>query len=174
MEELDNGFQIIEGKKNILVVAGHNFEHGRQGKMKFAEWGTGDIARNLCNKFDLFGLISTKEQLDPNWYVDSPFREEIRKLIMKNNIKLVVDIHGSGMQNEELVFCRGNKKFKESYAVIVRNFLKNEQLTLAEELDEKVAVVEIEIREDGRIPTINEEKFKKAQQIIIDLINKIL
>ncbi len=174
MEELDNGFQIIEGKKNILVVAGHNFEHGRQGKIKFAEWGTGDIARNLCDKFGIIGLISTKEQMDPNWYVDSPFREEIRQLILKNKIKLVVDIHGSGMQNEELVYWRGNKRFKENYAIEVRDFLKNEQITLAEELDEKVAVVEVEIREDGRIPTIDEENFKMAQQIIIDLMNKLL
>ena len=174
MEEIDKGFQIIEGKKNILVVAGHNFEHGRQGKIKFAEWGTGDIARNLCDKFGLFGIISTKEQLDPNWYTDSPFREEVRKLILKNNIKLIVDVHGSGMQNEELVFWRGNKKFKEVYKIEARNFLKNEQITLAEELDEKVAVLEVEIREDGRIPTIDEENFKNAQQIVIDLVKKLV
>jgi hypothetical protein len=173
MEELDLGWQIIEGQKNILIVAGHNFEHGRKGKIKYAEWGTGEMGRRLCGKYGFWGIISTKKQMDPNWYTESPFREEIKKIILKNNIQLVIDIHGSGMQNEELIYLRGNKKFKEKYKIETRNFVNNEQLTLAEEWDDKVAVVELEIREDGRIPTIDEVKYKEAEKIINDLMGKL-
>lgn len=173
MDELDWGFQIIEGTKPILVVAGHNFEQGRQGRIKFAEWGTGVIGRRLCDKYRFFGIISTKKQMDPNWYTDSSFREKVKEIIVKNKIELVIDLHGSGIQNEELVYLRGNKKFKDKYKIEVRNFIENEQMTLAEELDEKIAVVEIEIREDGRIATIDENKYKEAQKIISNLIIKI-
>ena len=67
MDELDLGWQIIEGRKNILMVAGHNFEHGRKGVIKYAEWGTGKLVRALCEKYGYFGIVSTKENLDPNW-----------------------------------------------------------------------------------------------------------
>lgn len=81
MEELDKGWQILEGEKTVLVIAGHNLTHGRSGKMKVADMGTGNIARLLCEKYRFWGIVSTRKQLDPNWYVDSPFREEVKKLI---------------------------------------------------------------------------------------------
>ena len=77
------------------------------------------------------------------------------------------------MQNEELIYLRGNKVFKEKYNVDVRNFVNNDQLTLAEEFDNKIAAIEIEIREDGRIPTIDEVKYKEAQNIINDLMKRL-
>jgi hypothetical protein len=173
IEEINNGWQIIEGKKPILIVAGHNFEHGRDGKMKFAEWGTGVMVRRLCELVDGQGLVSTRKQMDPNWYFDSPFREEVREIILKNKITLVIDMHGSGMQNEELVYLRGNKKFREKYMINVKGFVKNKQLTLAEEWNESVPIVEIEVREDGRIPTINEENYKRAQEIVKNLVESL-
>ena len=175
MDELDLGWQIIEGKKNVLIVAGHNFEHGRKGVIKYAEWGTGKLVRELCEKYGYFGIVSTKENLDPNWYFSSNFREKIREIVLEKQINLIVDIHGSGMQNEELVYLRENSIFKDKYGqkVFTKDFVKNDQLTLAEEFDNKIAAVEVEIREDGRIPTIDEVKYMEAQNIINDLMKKL-
>ena len=117
MDELDSGFQIVEGGKNILVVAGHNFNQGREGKIKWADLGTGEIARTICDKFGFYGIISTREQLDPNWYINSPFREEIKEIIKDKNIELIIDVHGKSLGADKLVELKGNKKFKEKYKI---------------------------------------------------------
>lgn len=173
MEELDYGWQTIDGDKNILIVAGHNFSHGRQGKIKIADLGTGCITRKICEKFGFFGIISTREQLDPNWYINSPFREKIREIIKEKNIDLVIDVHGKSLGSQNLVELIGNKKFKEKYKVKVEDFKENGQLTLAEEYDEKIPILEIEIREDGRVPTVDEVKYKESEKLIFELMEKL-
>ena len=174
INELDKGWQLIDGRKPIFIVAGHNFGQGRNGEIKMADLGTGDIARNLCDKYGFWGIVSTKMQMDPNWYFDSPFREKIRNIISEKKIKLVIDIHGKNLAARELVELKGNKKFKEKYYIKVNEFINNNQETLAEELDDLVPVLQLEIREDGRVRTIDETKFIEAEKIINDLIEKLI
>ena len=112
--------------------------------------------------------------MDPNWYFDSPFREKIRNIISEKKIKLVIDIHGKNLAARELVELKGNKKFKEKYYIKVNEFINNNQETLAEELDDLVPVLQLEIREDGRVRTIDETKFIEAEKIINDLIEKLI
>jgi len=173
MDELDLGWQTIEGKKKILVVAAHNFRQGRDGKIKAADMGTGDLARMICERYGTFGLISTREQLDPNWYINSPFREKVKEIIKEKNIMLVIDVHGKNLGAEKLLELKGNNKFKEIYKIEVNNFIENKQETLAEEMDKSVPVLQIEIREDGRVKTVNEVKYIEAQNLINDLMNKL-
>ena len=174
MDELDFGFQIIEGKNPILIIAGHNFNHGRDGKIKLADLGTGDIVRNLCQKYNFYGLVSTRNQLDPNWYANSSFRQKVKEIIKNKNIILVVDVHGKSLSSQNLIELKGNLKFKEKCSITVNNFINNNQQTLAEELDSVIPVLQIEIREDGRIDTIDRAKFAEAQKTIINLIDKIV
>lgn len=174
MRELDDGWQLIEGKRNILVVAGHNFNQGREGKIKLADLGTGDIARKICDQFGFWGIISTRKQLDPNWYPNSPFREKIKETIKEKNIDLIIDIHGKSLGAEKLIELKGNDLFKSKYKIVTGDFLKNDQQTLAEEMNETVPVLQVEIREDGRIRTINEEGYFEAEKEINGLINKLL
>lgn len=173
MEELDRGFQVIEGMKNVLVVAGHNFGQGRDGKIKLADLGTGEVARKICEKFGFLGIISTRDQLDPNWYINSPFREKIKEIIKDKKIFLVIDIHGKSLGSENLLELKGNKKFKEKYNIEVDSFVENKQETLAEELNTTTAVLQMEIREDGRVRTIDEVKYVEAEKMVSNLINKL-
>ena len=174
MDELDFGWQIIEGEKPILVVAGHNFAQGRYGKIKSADLGTGAVARDMCKKYIFWGIISTKEQMDPNWYVNSPFREKVKEIIKQKQIKLILDIHGSNLGRDDLVKLIGNKKFKENYKIEADSFKDDQQTTLAEELNNEAAVLQIEIREDGRVRTIDEVKYDETQNIIKDLLDKLI
>jgi len=170
MEELDNGFQVIVGNKKVLVVAGHNFNHGRKGKIKLADLGTGEVTRKICDRFGFWGIVSTREQLDPNWYISSPFREKIKIIINENNIGLIIDIHGKNLGADKLLELKGNRMFRKKYKIEVGDFLKNDQETLAEELDGLTAVLQIEIREDGRVRTINEEQYVEAEKMINNLM----
>lgn len=174
MEELDLGYQLIKGTKQVLIVASHNFNQGREGKIKWADLGTGKIVRDLAEKHGCFGIVSTKNQMDPNWYTESPFRQKVREIVTKEHISLIVDVHGSSMANDKLLVMRGNKKFKDIFRLDVLDFVNNDQITIAEELNESVAVIEVEIREDGRISTIDEKKYFEAQKLIEDLLIKLM
>lgn len=173
MEELDNGWQIIVGKIKVLVVAGHNFSQGREGKIKWADLGTGELVRKICDDFKFWGIISTREQMDPNWYVNSPFREKIREIVKKKNIGLIIDIHGKNLGAEKLVELKGNKKFKEKYKIKVNDFVENDQETLAEEMNNLVPVLQMEIREDGRVKTIDEVKYNESGIIVTKLMKHL-
>lgn len=173
VDELDCGWQVVEGRKPIIVVAGHNFRQGREGRMKPADMGTGRMAREICEKYGFWGIVSTRDQLDPNWYVDSPFRKKVKQMIVNLGIKLVIDIHGSKLGSEELLELKGNKRFRKKYGIEVEDFRQNNQTTLAEEMEEVVAALQIEIREDGRIETIDKLKFCEAEKLINNLLNKL-
>ena len=178
MEELDLGWQIIEGKKPILIVAGHNFNQGRKGKIKWADIGTGDIARKICEENNFWGIISTRDQIDPNWYTDSPFREKVKELIKTNKIEMILDIHGRKLGSSELIELIGNNCFIKKYSKKlnewkINNCVDDEQITLAEELDETLPVLVLEIREDGRIKTIDENKYNESQKLIKVLIENL-
>lgn len=174
MEELDLGWQIIEGKKPVLMVAGHNFAQGRVGRMKYAEWGTGDMVRRLCDKYGFWGIVSTRKQLDPNWYIYSNFREKVKEMVRSKQIEVVVDIHGRSMTSPVLVEMIANNLFKEKYKIKTREFFNDNQTNLTEDLGELVPTVEVEIREDGRVPTIDEGKYMEAQKILNDFTEKLL
>lgn len=178
MKELDQGWQLIKGKKSVLVVAGHNFNQGRKGRIKWADIGTGDIARKMCEKYEFWGIISTKDQMDPNWYVDSPFREKVKELIKFNKIAMILDIHGRKLRAKELIELIGNNLFIKDYSKKLTNWkikkcVDDEQITLAEELDDLIPVLVLEIREDGRVSTIDDKKYVECQKLLNILIKKI-
>jgi hypothetical protein len=174
MEELDRGYQLIEGTKAILVVAAHNFRQGREGIIKGADLGTGEIVRKICKKFNIYGLVSTREQMDPNWYPHSNFREEVKEIIKTKKIELVIDIHGRILSSPNLVEIVANKIFQEKYKIITRDFVNSSQENLVEEMEGVIPAVEVEIREDGRVPTVDEVKYREAEKIINELMEKLI
>ncbi len=175
MKELDEGWQILKGELPILVIAAHNFNQIREDKEKVADLGTGDISRNLCEKFNLWGIVSTRIQSDPNWDIHSAFRQQVREIIKTNNIVLVIDVHGSKLGSEELISISTNKVFWDKYDLfeleIPMNLFKDDdQYTICEELENEVAAIQLEIREDGRVNTIDPEIFESCQKKLDQLI----
>ena len=49
--------------------------------------GTGELVRSYCQKLGWWGLVSTRAQLDPNWYATSPFREKVKEIIKAKKIE---------------------------------------------------------------------------------------
>lgn len=156
---MSNGWKIIKGSMPILLVAAHNYPHLRKNKIKPRDIGTGSLVKALCNDYGCWGMITTKVQADPNWYLSSSFREKIKEIINQYEIKMVIDIHGRKKDSPELIELYPNNAFRKTYSEllkdkVVNEFVNNEQITLAEDLD-KIGLpsVEVEIRKDGRLPT---------------------
>lgn len=97
-------------------------------------------------------MISTKIQEGPNWYTDSKFRRELKRILEKNDIIAVFDIHGRKSEWPTLVDYYPIKYFKEKYTHLsegknVMDFKDNDQLTICEEIS--IPALELEIRRGG-------------------------
>ena len=171
-----NDWSLIQGKKPILLVASHNYPQIRKSYIKPGDMGTGFLVETLCKNSNAWGIITTKVQLDPNWYANSPFRKRVKQLIKTNNIKFVLDIHGRREDYPHLLELLPNNSFNKRVINLpksfhVNSFVDNEQLTLAEDLDKKsIACAEIEIRKDGRIKEINKENYLTVIKKIVELL----
>jgi len=162
-------WQIIEGKVPVLLVAGHNAPHLRNGQIKKRDWGTGNMVSYLCEKTGAFGIITTEIQLDPNFYEEAEFRNKVIELISHKAIKLVIDIHGRRADYPYLIEFFINKYFDQKLLtgeMMYNSQMRNQKL-LINAL--KVPGVEVEIRKDGR--TWGTENFGKVIEKLEKIIN---
>jgi hypothetical protein len=178
MQEIYQGWQLIKGKNPLLLTAGHNFPQIRKGKFKPRDVNTGKLVRRLARKTNSWGLVSTRVQLDPNWYERAPFRIKVKQIIAKQKIKCVVDLHGKNLGAEDLLTVYANKTFKNNFSRLIKDFKKKEfiddqQLTLAESLDQqRIFALQIEIRKDGRVKTIANNQCSFVEKAMEKLIRQ--
>ena len=172
----DKKWKIVGGLNHVLIIASHNFPHIRKDKIKKRDTATGAVVENLCAETQSWGIISTSTQKDPNWYVYSPFRLKIKKLIYELDIKVIYDIHGRKINSPKLVEYLPNVPFSILFGNLLQKlptkaFKKNSTLTFSEDLERmSVPALEIEIRKDARI--IDSYEYKLAIDQIKDIINK--
>lgn len=128
-------FDFIEGKIPILISAPHGTKHfrSRTGEWREEDEYTSAIAiklGQLTGAHVIYTKNKTKE--DPNDDEVSEYRDEIKKIIKKYNIKFVADIHGAGMDYDFSV-CVGtmddskNKSSCPIFKDVIINTLKDFQ-----------------------------------------------
>ena len=103
-----DGFEILSGggSKRILISAPHAVEQTREGKIKFPEPTTGEIARDL-NKLGYPAIIKTENlNDDANYDIEHPYKKQLLKYCKENNIEFVVDLHQLS-NKREMDFCLG-------------------------------------------------------------------
>lgn len=91
------GILVKNGKIPILISTPHSVPQTREGKYKGKEFFTGGIGQHLHNKTGCFLIQSlASENHDPNYDTEekSIYKQELTKLVTKNNIQLVIDLHG--------------------------------------------------------------------------------
>ena len=90
-------FEIIEGKIPILISAPHSVRQFRNGKIKAKDSYTGAIAIILQKEINCYCIYKTKNNNDDANYdlENNNYKEELLKIINKNKIKLLLDIHGA-------------------------------------------------------------------------------
>lgn len=162
-------WKIIEGKKPVLLVAGHNAPHMRNGEIKKRDWGTGNMVKYLCEKTDTWGIITTEIQLDPNFHEDAELRNEVNKIIRDQGIGLVIDVHGRRSDYPYLIEFFVNKYFDLMVLegeMVFKSEVRNQKL-LVNSL--QIPAAEVEIRRDGR--TWGTESFEKVIGKLLNLID---
>ena len=93
----DKDYIIKKGRIPILFTAPHAMKQVREdGTIKAGEPYTKAIALYLNKYFDVNCMIKTKDTgLDANRDNRDEFKTELLRFIKDNNIKLVIDLHGS-------------------------------------------------------------------------------
>lgn len=91
----DKDHIVFNGLNNILISAPHGVSQVRLGKLKFQETGSLSTALYLYNQSNCFFIAKTKNNNDDaNFDKDSEYKNTIRELIKKYNIKYILDFHG--------------------------------------------------------------------------------
>jgi len=188
-------FEIIEGKKPVLLSAPHAFLHKRpklSGAYRQGERFTDDIVKEICSVTGAWGIVlSANIDYDPNYHQmeRNEYKKAVQKLCKKNNINQFIDIHGmaDGSDFDLGIFYPIRFTKSKSFADIVREEIGKRELygvssTLFEFRDDneetlgefvagkmKIPAIQIEIsryiREDERL----RKSFVKN---LSDIINK--
>ncbi len=88
-------FRYERGRLPILLSAPHGAAHRRNGRYKQEDEYTSAIARLVAAETGAHVLYSyALSDSDPNWDVDSPYKDCLRSLVADCDIGFVLDIHG--------------------------------------------------------------------------------
>lgn len=105
---MDNGYRIIPGDRPILLTVPHAVPHLRPGYSwrwpKAAEDHTELVAQRLRGMTGAWLIIPVGiQERDPNWFSNSPYTAAATETIQRNDLQLVVDIHGAPSIRTSLV-----------------------------------------------------------------------
>ena len=194
-EKGGNSFAIIEGQVPIIISAPHCVEQTREGRVKSSEGETGAIAQYVAKKTQCYCIYKTYNNNDDANYdiYNNPYKEEIKKLINKNNIKLLLDLHGASYENEfdiELGTGEGKNLQGKQYLIdeLKINFIKNNikkitvdtkfkaisEHTISRSISQKTKIPCVQIEINGKYRYIqNIDEIEKTVNALVDFINQI-
>lgn len=95
--------KIRKGRIPIIVSAPHAVNHYRETEVKFADQFTGGIAYFLYKRCGCHLIYSASyNEVDPNFddIQECTYKKELEKYIKDNDIKFLIDLHGSKAERE--------------------------------------------------------------------------
>lgn len=97
-------FEKICGKNNIILSAPHCVLHTREKCVRPRETKTGVLVKTLSKKCDINGIYKIKnEDNDANWDKVCEYKRELVKIVRKDKIKALIDLHGmAAWRNEDI------------------------------------------------------------------------
>jgi len=169
-ESNKDSFNVVEGNNPILLSAPHAYPHIRpnfENTPKKNELYTKEITQTMAEKLDVNAIYTTsKQNLDPNWYIESAYRKRVLELIAEESVKVFIDIHGLNIKNREDIIIFVNKldvEGKEIAQQLLKNLIKyfkevsikelvnNEQFTITEHTFEKYRIPSIQLELNLRV-----------------------
>ncbi len=91
----------IKGQVPILVSAPHASVHERMHKHKRQEFYTGATSVMLHSLTGCHTLYTNRVlEFDPNYYDDSSYKTKIAQIAKENNIRFLIDLHGTGPEKD--------------------------------------------------------------------------
>ncbi len=190
-----DGSIYVKGEAPILISAPHASVHERMGKLKRQEFFTGAVSIIIHSLTDCHTLYTNRVlKLDPNFYDDSSFKIKLAEIVKANDIKFLIDLHGTGPEREHDIYpgVGVNKEFllgsNDCLEELENAALLNEisigsldvfpaakQMTVTKYAARVLQVpsVQIEINRRLREPEKTPEDFIKLIKFLRDFIEKL-
>ena len=188
-------FEIEKGKIPIILSAPHCVPQTRNGKIKQEEGETGAIVQIIAKKTQCYTIFKTSHQNDDaNYDIDkNMYKENLREIINRENIKLLLDLHGAKNENAfdiEIGTDEGKNINQKNYIVAqlkeklnkqkIFNIVENQKFkassihTICKYIHETTNIPCIQLEITGRYRYIeNLEGIKKLIMGIEDFIETI-
>ncbi len=190
-------YEVIQGKKPILLSAPHVFSHKRpslSSKYRQGECWTDYIVKNTSLESKSHGIVALKKlEYDPNYHIieKNPYKKTIEEIVLRNQIKCFFDIHGLSNEHQYdfgIYFLKQYTKSKKiayqlaealnkgglrNCLIQILNIQEGKQKTLTEFVssDLKVPSIQIEISRDIREKdNLRESLIKNFSEFLPTLI----
>lgn len=190
-----NLYKIRGFKSNVMLSAPHSVNQIRKGNIKYAEVYTGSMTEYLSENLSVCSIIKTlNDNDDANFDDNSKYRNEAVKLVERNEIKFLIDIHGASESRDfdiEIGTARGKNinynddiveiclKLAKEYGFLNVNvddlFTASNKNTVSRYVNEKTGIyaIQLEINKKYRSPHTNYKDFENMLQFISHLITTI-
>ena len=100
-----DGSIYVKGEVPILISAPHSCVHERMGKPKRQELYTGALSVMLHSLTGCHATYANRVlKKDPNYYDDSSYKTKLGEIVKANDIKFLIDLHGTGSQKDHDVY----------------------------------------------------------------------
>jgi len=88
-------FSVFPGQIPVLLSAPHGAAHYRNGKLKPEDEYTAGLAQLVAEETAAYALFACRQSsTDPNYYCNTAYKRELQRLVEKNGIQFVLDLHG--------------------------------------------------------------------------------
>lgn len=100
-----DGSIYLKGDVPMLISAPHASVHERMGKPKRQEFFTAALSVIMHSLTDCHTLYTNRMmKSDPNYYDDSPYKTKLDEIIEVNDIKYLIDLHGTGPERDHDIY----------------------------------------------------------------------
>ena len=109
--KMERSFILLEGNCPVMLSAPHAVEHVREGRVRYPEPQTAELAKVLHARLDCPIIYKTvNEGDDANYDEVSPYKQVLAEYICGQGIKLLLDLHQmAGFRQEQI--CIGTGRF---------------------------------------------------------------
>ena len=183
-----DGLIYARGDIPIIVTAPHSSVHKRMGKLKRQEFYTAAISMMMYSLTGCHSLYTNRlMESDPNYYDESPFKTRLSEIVKNNDIKCLIDLHGTGPERESHIypgvgvnkeFLAGNDNYLEELdkastlnEITIGGldvFPAAKQMTVTKFAAKKLGIpaIQLEINRQLREPNNNPEQFIKLIRLL--------
>ena len=186
------GYKFIKGKFPILLSAPHAARTIRNGEVRTRELFVGSFVNNLSKSCKVYGIYTTHIVPDPNRYNFSNYKTKIKKIIDNNEIKFVLDVHGSSDHhifdvdigtynykslhgNLEIVKIIKSSLRKYGFEKISENFFTKTPRNTVTFFSYCLGIpsLQLEIQKSNRYPRYKKDNTLKMFKALIEIIEEL-
>ncbi len=87
-------FELIEGSGSVMISAPHAVEHTREGRVRYPEPQTAELAKLLQETLDCPIIYKTANaEDDANYDEDCPYKQAAAAYIRSHKVRFLLDLH---------------------------------------------------------------------------------